>query len=348
MPTNERRVSIVDAMEGISTERPGDIETEPLENDSAFGGDGDWGSETNSLSSSLLEGHIANGRKYATLRDDVWTPSDEQQFEAMDAGHLLYMLLESDKDNPFFRSPIADPQHILDIGSGSGSWPIDTADKFPSALINGVDLFPPPTVWMPPNCTLEVEDVNGSWTWKKHFDLIHLRQMIGNFDEQQWSELYRKCFDTIKPGGWIEQLEFDISVQSDDGSLPDDSALAGWGALGFSCAERAGRSLRTQETMREKIEAAGFINVHERLYKCPIGTWPKNKVLKEAGRLNTLHWSSGIEGWGMFLLTNFGPPQPWTADEVRILAAKMKHEMQDPKLHIWHYARRVWAQKPPW
>ena len=116
-----------------------EIETDAAENDSAFGDDA--GKDTDSLTSSTLEGCIANGRKYATLRDDVWTPSDEQPFEAMDAGHLIYLLLESDKENPFFRCPIANPQHILDISSGSGSWAINTADKFPGALINGVDLF---------------------------------------------------------------------------------------------------------------------------------------------------------------------------------------------------------------
>lgn len=46
--------------------------------DSAFGDD-DGDTDTHSLTSSILEGYIATERKYATLRDDVWTPSDEQQ-----------------------------------------------------------------------------------------------------------------------------------------------------------------------------------------------------------------------------------------------------------------------------
>jgi SAM-dependent methyltransferase len=313
--------------------------------DSALGDDDDANSETQSVSSSLLEGKISNGRKYAALRDDIWTPSDEQQFEAMDAGHLLYLLLESDKEVPFFRAPMTNPQRILDIGSGSGTWAIDVADRFPAAVVHGVDLAPPLTAWMPPNCILEIDDVNEPWSWRKQFDLIHLRQMLGNFDEQQWSTLYARCYDTIEPGGWIEQLEFDIRLQADDGTLPADSELAQLGPRGCDCAERAGRSLKIQETMRQRIEAAGFVNVQERLYKCPVGTWPKDKVLKEAGRLNALHWSGGIEGWSMFLLTNFGDPL-WSAERVRVHAAQMRLEMQDPRLHVWHWARRVWAQKP--
>lgn len=37
-------------------------------------------------------------------------PSDEQQFETMDAGHFLYLLLESDRTNMLFRSPIQNPE----------------------------------------------------------------------------------------------------------------------------------------------------------------------------------------------------------------------------------------------
>lgn len=31
--------------------------------------------------------------------------------------------MDSERENPFFRSPIGDsPQHILDIGTGRGTW----------------------------------------------------------------------------------------------------------------------------------------------------------------------------------------------------------------------------------
>lgn len=48
---------------------------------------------------------------------------------------------------------------------------------------------------MPPNCYLEVEDVLQDWTWRHKFDLIHLRLMLGAFTEEQWGEVYRKCFE---------------------------------------------------------------------------------------------------------------------------------------------------------
>ena len=140
----------------------------------------------------------------------------------------------------------------------------------------------------------------------------------------------------LKPGGWIEQVELDVRVMSDDDTLPKDSYLAGWGDNFLGCAERSGRRLDTQATMREVIDKAGFTDIQEKLYKCPIGGWPKDVVLKEAGKVNKAHWSSGLEGWAMWLLTKHSKPEPWSANEVRVYVAKVRQELQDPKLHIYH------------
>ncbi|KAK3705923.1 hypothetical protein LTR37_013076 [Vermiconidia calcicola] len=259
----------------------------------------------------------ANAQRYNGMRDDYWGPSDEQQFETMDAGHYLYLLLESDRPNMLFRAPVSNPKYILDIGTGPGTWAIDTADKFPDATVYGVDLYPPPHSWVPPNCFLEVEDVLSDWTWKHKFDLIHMRLMLGAFMESEWDSVYRKCYENLEPGGWLEEVELDVRVISDDNSLSPDSYLAGWGENFLGCAERAGRPLSTQTKMAGAMERAGFVNIHDHLFKCPIGSWPKNRKLKEAGRVNFDHWTTGMDGWAMWLLTKHGAPRPWDADELR-------------------------------
>lgn len=142
----------------------------------------------------------------------------------------------------------------------------------------------------------------------------------------------------LAPGGWIEQIEFDVRVRSDDGSLPPDSVLAGWGDNFIGCAARAGRPLTTQETMRASIEAAGFVDVHERLYKVPMGPWAKDKLLKEVGLLNLQHWKSGLEGYAMWLLTKFGAPSPWTKDEVEVYLVNVRKELMDSRIHAYGYA----------
>lgn len=308
----------------------------------------DFRSETTSIASAIAKGRIENGRRYqATKEDDYWGPSDEQQFEAFEISHILFLVLDYHQPNVLFHAPIGDsPTHILDIGTGKGSWAFDVADFYPTATIRGVDLFPPPVTWMPPNCVFEVDDVLKDWTWREPFDFIHMRMMYGAFDPEGWNQVYKRAYDALAPGGWIEQVEFDIRCHSDDGTLKKDSLLAGWGDMFIRCSAQAGRSLTTQETMRGAMEKAGFVDTHEKLYRIPLGPWAKDKILKEAGQIHYAHWNAALEGWAMWLLTHFGEPVPWTKEEVHVYLAKVRLELKNPHTHGWNYGRRVWARKP--
>lgn len=82
--------------------------------------------------------------------------------------------------------------------------------------------------------------------------------------------------------------------------------------------------------MRTDIEKTGFIGAHEQVYNFPVGQWPKDPLLKEAGRLNYHHWSSGLEGWGMWLLTKNGASQPWAKEDVQLYVAKLRAELKKP------------------
>ncbi|KAJ5655858.1 hypothetical protein N7507_007808 [Penicillium longicatenatum] len=300
----------------------------------------DFQSETTSIASTIARGRFENGRR---------GPSDDQQFEAFEIGHMVFLVLDHHQPSPFFRSPIGDsPKHILDIGTGQGSWAIDVADMYPSATVRGVDLFPPPVTWMPPNCIFEVDDVLRPWTWKEPFDLIHIRLMYGAFPPEGWEQLYKQAYDALAPGGWIEQMEFDVRVRSDDDSLKQEHHLWRWGDIFIRCAERAGRSLNIHETMRAAIEKAGFVEVHEKRSRIPLGPWPRDKVLKEVGQLQYAHWNAALEGWAMWLLTHFGEPEPWTKEEVQVFLAQVRVELKNPRIHgyNWMLSNRVWARKP--
>ncbi|CAG8947402.1 unnamed protein product [Penicillium salamii] len=317
-----------------------------------FGADSDVSSGTTSLASSIYRGVFENGRR---------CPCDEQQFESLLASHLLCVVLDSNEENPLFHAPVREPKEILDIGTGRGSWAVDVADMFPeskltpllsatitdkSATVRGVDLFPPPIDWLPPNCIMEVDDVLREWTWKTSFDLIHLRQMVGAFKPKEWDGVFEQCYRNLKPGGWIEQLEVDPHIICTDGSLPENSYAVQFAEAIIDAAKQANQPIDTVATMRGRMVKAGFIDIHEKKYNWPMGPWPRDPLLKEAGRLHYHQWMHGMEGWAMYYLTKWGTPSPWSTDEVQVLVAKARKELKEGRAHMWQYAKRVWARKP--
>lgn len=55
-----------------------------------------------------------------------------------DRHHLCILTLR----DRLFLAPVEEPRHILDLGTGTGTWAIDVADKFEDADVLGIDLTP--------------------------------------------------------------------------------------------------------------------------------------------------------------------------------------------------------------
>lgn len=86
------------------------------------------------------------------------------------------------------------------------------------------------------------------------------------------------------------------------------------------------------------IEEAGFVETHVHETKWPIGAWPKDPMRREAGLINLQHWQSGLEGYSMHLLTNYGVPTPWSWEEVMAFVAKLRNDLADDHHQIYHFA----------
>ncbi|PGH16143.1 hypothetical protein AJ79_01910 [Helicocarpus griseus UAMH5409] len=216
------------------------------------------------------------------------------------------------------------------------------ADWFKNAIVRGVDLYPPPSARVPPNCFLEVDDVLNKWTWRQQFDMIHMRHLLGAFNAEEWESLYKQCYRYLKPGGWIEQIEPELCLRADNAFLKDSNPLAAYGPLLTRCAERAGRKLDTAVNIRPMLEKAGFTEIQEKEYKVPLGSWRREKNLKMAGQINVAQWVLGVEGWAMWLLTKYGEPEPWEMKRAEDFAKAVRRGImraeREGGVHYYHYA----------
>nr|KAK5116037.1 hypothetical protein LTR85_009319 [Meristemomyces frigidus] len=313
------------------------LEAIPVSDDTASDFSGDSGfSEatlsTASLRSSIYDYEEDHGRSYHAFRRGKYVvPNDEPEQERMEIHHhSMRMLLEG----KHYVAPVTRPTSILDIGTGTGIWAIDVADAIPAAHVIGIDLSPIQPTTVPPNLEFQIMDADESWDFHERFDLIHTQFMNG-FSINSWPFFYHQAFISMQPGGWVENQEFDLLFKCDDGTQPPDCATVRWGELWNQGVEAFGAGLTGRchpEVMKQQMEEAGFINVTIQTYRLPVGPWPKDKRLRQAGLYNAVAIHEGLHGLS---LRTFTHGLKWPIEEMEAFLAQVRKGLEDRRIHSY-------------
>ncbi|KAL8966962.1 MAG: hypothetical protein Q9183_003137 [Haloplaca sp. 2 TL-2023] len=184
---------------------------------------------------------------------------------------------------------------ILDIGSGSGAWPLALAQALPSKRILATDLTPP-DIPTPSNLTFIQWNAEEKWEFKKHFSFIHGRMLASGI--RDWPQLLSQCFHHLEPGGSLELLDLCHPFRAEDptaaacASVTPASGFLAWGRTAENCWALNGLDYRAAEKHFARLQALGFEDVKETMYRWPIGSWPKDSLEARIGDLNLQNFTT--------------------------------------------------------
>jgi hypothetical protein len=117
----------------------------------------------------------------------------------------------------------------------------------------------------PPNCVFEVDDFESDWLYRKPFDYIHARELEGCIPDND--RLYEEAFKHVTPGGWFELQGVYAKFVSDDGTAEKATDANRWMKLLVEGGAKFGKSIDCASLWKEKLEKAGFVDIHEEVLK---------------------------------------------------------------------------------
>ncbi|KAL3425468.1 methyltransferase domain-containing protein [Phlyctema vagabunda] len=280
--------------------------------------DGDTINSTRSLYASDIVYDVENGRTYC---GEYYMPIDEAETDRLQLVHQVYLRVSN---GALTTVPLFNPTKILDIGTGKGDWAMAIADQYPDAEVIGTDIAKVQPTAVPPNVFFEIDDAEdeSGWTFAEDdFDLIHFRNLSGAFTD--WDHIYHEAWTHLKPGGWLEVLDFDEHKGLLSCFEPDSEVARFLRTIG-EASIRSGRPRTVRHLDPDKFRDLGFEEIVTAEHEIPFGQWHEDKEKKFLGRLWLTICLVSMEALSMRLLTR---EMGWEPEEVRRMCNLVETEV---------------------
>ncbi|RKU46650.1 hypothetical protein DL546_007964 [Coniochaeta pulveracea] len=300
-------------------------------------------SDSQSLSESIAVFQKENGRTYHAYRAGSYHfPNDPTEAERLDEQHAMLQFVMGGRNYLAPLSHVKPPQRILDIATGTGAWAIEMGDEFPESEITGTDLSPIQPEYVPPNVRFFVEDSADEWDYCHNFDYIHARMTVGCWSDYR-SQVLAQAFAHLNPGGYFEAQEINGILLSDDHTIPPYCPIVQWTDEINAASKQAHRDVTFAPLLKGWMEKAGFVDVHEHVFKIPLNGWPIDSRLKHIGMLWQRNMLNGLSAFSLGLLSRF---RGRTKEEIELELVGVRRDLFDPRMHAYQRFYVVWGRKP--
>jgi ubiquinone/menaquinone biosynthesis C-methylase UbiE len=193
-------------------------------------------------------------------------PKDAQEQSRLNFQHrALYSAI----GNHYLVPLRPDVTTILDVGTGTGIWPVEMARLFPQAHIVGVDISAAALEHTSSSkytfCLADA--LKGLPFPDQQFDYVHQRLLVAAIPAANWPGVIRELFRVTRPGGWVELLEIGVTIQQ---AGPETVRLLEWMA---GKSQERGFDMYLVSQLGEMLAQEGLeaIECHE--IPVPLGDW---------------------------------------------------------------------------
>jgi hypothetical protein len=148
----------------------------------------------------------------------------------------------------------------------------------------------------------------------------------------------------LKPGGWLELQEIHHFPQtaSDIPLSPTHPVVQFWSLVSEGLGKLGVDFTKTLQ-LSQLVRDAGFVNVTERVFHVPIGTWPKNRTLKICG----MWWKTILlDGLSPIALGPLTRGLGWRREEVETFLVSVRESMKEAAGYMYMPLHVIYAQRP--
>lgn len=147
----------------------------------------------------------------------------------------------------------------------------------------------------------------------------------------------------LEPGGYLELQDVCFPARCDDPVLAATSKHIKWTLIGIDASKKVGIDLAAPLSWPEQLRSVGFTDIHIRWFNWPIGPWAKQAKNKVIGRyaLENFHDAAGAT------VALFTRVLGWSDEEFQVLAAEVRNEQKEQKVHLYQPVCFCYARKPP-
>lgn len=148
----------------------------------------------------------------------------------------------------------------------------------------------------------------------------------------------------LKPGGYIEIVDFRTGVFCDDGTMPDNYPLLRYFEL-LTRAMRTSYSMHAQgpDGLSLMLSRAGYVTpVSRKTFKIPIGPWARDRRRRLVGLYMQKQMADFFPAAAAKPFASLG----MSREEIDSLVEECKRAITDLSVHAYTSLHFVWAQKP--